>query len=418
MQGTAEALSGERERETAHRSKLRDLMMEEEARKERLGVMRFGQRGTERRHQETLAESIRRSKEAEADRDLSRQQSRDLAEIVRGQTTGTPRELGDLLGRKPTLAEVLDYEKKSAEAKRDPATPGVDVPFSGEVEAQKRRIATAGAAARDAAREPEIEIAARAIIEPRNLMALREISSLRGDQRLKIFARAKTLDPNFDPGLVNQRIRFLQAYEDPKGRASINRQAINNILQHAGDLSELNQAYRFGGLRGAPRVLNTPINALARQGSTAYVEYATTLGVLKDELTLYFAGGYAPVEKQHEMWQKILNEDATPAQVEAFAKTVIHLSLRRATTFDSQFKKNMGYADPNMIVPEAKEAGQKLGLGSELNKFGSGGRLTGATGRGGEGIEEGTTRRNRRTGEVQEFRAGKWVQISPPKGKP
>jgi hypothetical protein len=37
---------------------------------------------------------------------------------------------------------------------------------------------------------------------------------------------------------------------------------------------------------------------------------------------------------------------------------------------------------------------------------------------GGAAIEEGTTRRNRRTGEVQEFRAGKWVQVSPPKGKP
>ncbi len=258
--------------------------------------------------------------------------------------------------------------------------PGIDIPFPSDVEAQKRRIATAGAAQRAAEQEPIIEVAAKALIEPRNLTALKDIASLRTDQRLKIFARAKQLDPNFDPGLVNQRIRFLQAYEDPKGRAAINRQSINNIMQHAGDLSDLNKAYA-SSLRGGARFLNTPINLAARQfGSEAYMNYATTLGVLTDELSLYFAGGYAPVETQRGMWEKIIKEEATPAQVEAFTKEVVHLGLRRATTFNSQFKTNMGYDDPNMIVPEAAEAGRKLGLQNELSRFGSGGALTGATG--------------------------------------
>ena len=221
-------------------------------------------------------------------------------------------------------------------------------------------------------REPEIEIAAQALVDPQNLTALKDIASLRGDQRLKIFARAKKIDPNFDPGVTNQRVHFLQSYEDPKGRAATNRQAINNILQHAGDLSDLNQQYR----RADVRVINTPLNAIANQfGNEAYTRFSTTNSVLKDELSLYFAGGYAPTADQQKIWNKIQSDTATPAQTENFAKEVVHLGLRRANTFNSQFRTNMGYDDPNMITPEAKNAAERLGLGNEVSQFGSGGGI-------------------------------------------
>lgn len=218
--------------------------------------------------------------------------------------------------------------------------------------------------------DAEIEAAASQLADPKNLTALKDITSFRGDQRLRIFARAKEINPNFDPGLTNQRVKFLQEYEDPKGRAATNRQAINNVLQHAGDLSDLNQQYR----RADVRILNTPLNAIARQfGNDAYTRFSTTNSVLKDELSLYFAGGYSPSSDQQKMWNKIQSDEATPAQTEAFAKEVVHLGLRRATTFNSQFEKNMGYQDPNMIIPEAKNAAEKLGMGNEVARFGSGG---------------------------------------------
>jgi hypothetical protein len=219
--------------------------------------------------------------------------------------------------------------------------------------------------------DPDIETAAQALTNPRNLTALKDIASMRGDQRLRIFARAREIDPNFDPGMVNERVKFLQSYEDPKGRAAINRQAINNILQHAGDLSDVNQEYR----RANVKVINTPLNEIARQfGTDTYTRFALTNSVLKDELSLYFAGGYAPNVDQQKMWNKIQSDEATPSATEAFAKEVVHLGLRRATTFNSQFQKVMGYNDPNMVIPEAKNAADKLGLGAEVAQFGSGGQ--------------------------------------------
>ena len=227
---------------------------------------------------------------------------------------------------------------------------------------------------KDSGTDTDIEAAAQALVDPKNLTTLRQISSYRGDQRLKIFNRARQIDPNFDAGMVEQRAKFLGQYEDPKGRAAINRQSINNIIQHAGDLSGLNQQYR----RTNVRIVNTAINKIANEfGNDLYTQYSTVNGVLKDELALYFAGGYAPNDDQKKMWDKIQADEATPAQTESFAKEVIRLGLRRATTFNSQFRKNMGYDDPNMIIPEAKDAATTLGLGSEISKFGSGGQYRG-----------------------------------------
>jgi hypothetical protein len=223
--------------------------------------------------------------------------------------------------------------------------------------------------------QERVETVARGLTRPGSLTSIKLVASMRGDERGMIYAEAMKLDPNFDPGLIEQRIKFLQQYENPTGRAAMNRQAINNIMQHAGDLIDVNKAYG----RADARFLNAPTNTIARQfGNTAYVNYSTTLGVLKDELGLYFAGGYAPQGEQLAMWNKILDESATPKQVETFAKEVTHLALRRATTFNSQFKTNMGIDDPNMVIPEAKRAAVKLGLEKEVEKFGSGGQLTGA----------------------------------------
>jgi hypothetical protein len=110
-------------------------------------------------------------------------------------------------------------------------------------------------------------------------------------------------------------------------------------------------------------------------GDQVYTQYQTATNVLKDELGIYFAGGYSPTKTQQETWDKIQSDTATPAQTEQFAKEVVRLASRRADTFNEQFKTNMGYNDPNMVTPQAKKAAERLGLGDVVAKFGSGGQL-------------------------------------------
>jgi hypothetical protein len=236
----------------------------------------------------------------------------------------------------------------------------------------------AASANRDSGDPAMIERVARNLVDnPSSLTTMRDIGT-RGTQRLAIIDKAEQIakaeGKTFDTGLVNQRVKFLEQYEDPKGKAAINRQAINNIMQHAADVSDLNQLNR----RSNVKIVNTPVNALKDQfGDQVFTQYQTANGVLKDELGLYFAGGYSPTKDQQAMWDKIQSDTATPAQTEAFAKEVVRLATRRADTFNQQFKTNMGYDDPNMLTPQAKSAAERLGLGDAVAQFKSGGQLGG-----------------------------------------
>ena len=288
------------------------------------------------------------------------------------------------------LAQIPTLAKQMGLSDAEVATASAELPKHGATRADVAKVLEnirhqhdtnaqlAAGANRDQGDPAMIERVARQLVDnPASLTTMRDIGT-RGTQRLAIIDRAeqiaKTEGKTFDTGLINQRVKFLEQYEDPKGKAAINRQAINNIMQHAADVSDLNQVNR----RSDVRVVNTPINALKDQfGDQVYTQYQTAVGVLKDELGLYFAGGYSPTKDQQAMWDKIQSNTATPAQTEAFSKEVVRLATRRADTFNSQFKTNMGYDDPNMLTPQAKSAAERLGLGDAVTQFKSGGQLGG-----------------------------------------
>ena len=288
------------------------------------------------------------------------------------------------------LAQIPILAKQMGLTPAEAATAAAELPATGATRADVAKVLEnirhqhdtnaqlAASANRDSGDPAMIERVARNLVDnPSSLTTMRDIGT-RGTQRLAIIDKAEQIakaeGKTFDTGLINQRVKFLEQYEDPKGKAAINRQAINNIVQHAADVSDLNQLNR----RSNMKILNTPINALKDQfGDQVFTQYQTANGVLKDELGLYFAGGYSPTKDQQAMWEKIQANEATPAQTEAFAKEVVRLATRRADTFNEQFKTNMGYDDPNMLTPQAKSAAERLGLGDAVAHFKSGGQLGG-----------------------------------------
>jgi hypothetical protein len=199
------------------------------------------------------------------------------------------------------------------------------------------------------------------------------ITTFRGDQRIKLYNEIKKLDPTFDVGLIDHRVKFLGQYEDPKGRAAINRKSLNNIIMHTADLLTASAKY----VRSDTRLFNTPINMLARQGSQQWQAYQTPFAVLAGEIELYFTGGYAPQGHDKARWDNVVNGTSTPKQIEQFARDIIHVALRRADSDNSQFNTNMGYDDPNMISPSAMAAAEFVSedIAKEAKTLGSGGSI-------------------------------------------
>ena len=319
------------------------------------------------------------------DADISKYTNEQIAAQREAQAVGDK-----ALADPAALAQIPALAKQMGLSPAEAATASAELPKTGATRADVAKVLEnirhqhdtnaqlAAGANRDSGDPAMIERVARQLVDnPSSLTTMRDIGT-RGTQRLAIIDKAEQIakaeGKTFDTGLINQRVKFLEQYEDPKGKAAINRQAINNIMQHAADVSDLNQLNR----RSNVKVVNTPINALKDQfGDQVFTQYQTANGVLKDELGLYFAGGYSPTKDQQAMWDKIQADTATPAQTEAFAKEVVRLATRRADTFNQQFKTNMGYDDPNMLTPQAKSAAERLGLGDAVTQFKSGGQLGG-----------------------------------------
>jgi hypothetical protein len=238
---------------------------------------------------------------------------------------------------------------------------------------EQREAWSKASSAATADQAESVEQIAQAIANnPYGLASLRTIASMRGGNRERIYARVMQLNPDFDPGVVDRRAAFVQTYESPSGRAAINRQSMNNILLHSLELEETNKKYA----RTNARFLNTAVNEIKSQSSEAYTEYMTMLNILREEVALYFSGGYAPKEEAMDGWAKAIGDGtATPNQMRAFEARMAKAAFDRADTWNSDFRSVMGFDDPNLITPKAREAGIALGYGKEVEKYKSGGTL-------------------------------------------
>jgi len=334
MQGTAEALTGERERETAHRSKLRDIMREEENRRERLRELVLGRRETARGRRETLAESIRRSKEAEADRDLAREQHKEEAEAnrsLREILAGKPKaaNLSDFEegfqrehGRLPNLSERVAYEKQLAEARRDPdaGTRGTYMPLTDEA---GRVIAAWNPKQKEVVPVPPELAGARKSGLSETAMKERSVLAdlSRQTEMLEVLAqkhKGRSIGP------IDAPFGWLMS------KTFGNKPEVAEMRRLAGNLSDMLLRARSG----------------AQINEAEYVRLARLTPNISDPESNFFA---------------------------------------KLTSFKGEVNRQL-----------QRRSGKVPVASTDVGE-----------------TQEGTTRRNRRTGEVQEFRGGKWVRITP-----
>jgi hypothetical protein len=229
---------------------------------------------------------------------------------------------------------------------------------------------TAGKAAQEA---PEIESLAQALAKG-DLTSLKDVTSLRGDQRAKVYTRVKQLNPNFNTSDVKLKVDTQEAFS--KGKQGDQIQSFNTFLGHAGEAADASAAYR----RESSPLVNKPLNWLEKNAANdaTYQTFITALQPVRDEYMTFLQNNHALTEADKKAGETIMSNDSTPAQVEASLKQMAKTAFIRLDALNDRYKRVMGADFPDLLNEDAKGAANTLGLGAHATKYQSGGRVTGS----------------------------------------
>lgn len=190
------------------------------------------------------------------------------------------------------------------------------------------------------------------------LTNLREIASLRGDQRLMIYDIAKQINPAFNTSELDRKIKNEDYYYNGKGADNL--RSFGTFLEHAGSAADAVAGLR---LTGSPAI-NRPINWW-RQHMTGDPAYTTMIGSLepvRKEAENFLLSGHAQHSEDRAAAEKILSDDSTPATFEAALKVLGHTAVSRANEENFRYKKVSGHDLQDAFSPEARLGAQKIGL--------------------------------------------------------
>lgn len=189
------------------------------------------------------------------------------------------------------------------------------------------------------------------------LTRIRDIASLRGDQRLQIYDIAKSVNKNFSISEVDRMIKNEDYYANGKGADSL--RSFNTFLEHAGAASDAVNAIRLSGVPAINKPLNWWRSHL--EGSPELQQLVGSLEPVRKEFEGYLLGGHALHTDDRKAAEIILNDNSSPAQIQAALKTMGHTAVARAREENYRYKKVAKHDLEDAFSPEAIEGAKKIG---------------------------------------------------------
>jgi hypothetical protein len=233
-------------------------------------------------------------------------------------------------GYTPTLAEI-DENKKAAHAANEAKLAG---------KREDLATQTANAALNKRTQEEKlIEQVAKNIapMDVSSLSRLKDITSMRSDQRSLIYARAKELNPEFNTAEVDRKVKMLDNFTNGKDGQQL--QSFGTFLEHAGDANQVIQSIRNSV---TPQILNVGINALEKHGwGTTATQLSAALEPVRKEFEGFLLGGRALYADDRKAAETILSDASTPAQVQTALKQMAHTVSARYNEMNNRFKTTM-----------------------------------------------------------------------------
>src|SRR5579862_379022 len=265
------------------------------------------------------------------------------------------------------IAYSKNPNPESAQALKD-----AQVRLTGQREEEANKRTADARATRNLDREDENVVAqSLANGEP---TALKDVASLRGDQRVRIFAQAKKLNPNFNTTTAKLKADTLESFT--KGKQADQIQSFGTFIGHAADASDVVNDYRS---TQSP-LINKPLNWIRKNaaGDPGYSQFVTSLAPVRDEFMTFLQNNHALTESDKKAADTIMSDNSSPAQIQAALKQMTNTAFIRLGELNSRYKRVMGEDFPDLLDADAVQASDKLGYGAQARKYRSGGQVTGA----------------------------------------
>ncbi len=263
-------------------------------------------------------------------------------------------------GYRPTLKEIQDNKAEASKAN------------AAKLSGKREDIANANAIAANNKRTMEEKLIDQvahdiAPMDVNSLSRLKDITSMRSDQRVLIYARAKELNPNFNTSEVDRKVKMMDNFTTGKDGQQL--QSFGTFLEHAGDANQVVQNIRNSA---TPKVLNVAINQMEREGyGTTATQITAALEPVRKEFEGFLLGGRALYGDDRKAAETILNDASTPAQIQSALKQMAHTVSARYNEMDNRFKNTMGANISSTVGPlsdAAYNSAEAIGITKLGNK--------------------------------------------------
>jgi hypothetical protein len=188
----------------------------------------------------------------------------------------------------------------------------------------------------------------------------------------------RTMNPDYNSGLYQQKQNLLTAYTDPKNPQSPSAQmiAFNNFIRHGDDLYKVLKPYQA---TNSP-LLNQSLTWLRQNTGDPEVEKLLT--ALEPPLTEYknfLNGNRALDDTDKKDMAGLLDVNKPVGVMVAFLQQAVPTAMDRLSDLNQPWKQRFHEDFPDTIYPEAKTALEDMGMGGLADKFTSGGFIRGTT---------------------------------------
>jgi hypothetical protein len=249
--------------------------------------------------------------------------------------------------------------------------------------------------------ESNLEAVAQSLAQG-DMTSLKDVTSMRGNERTKVFARAKQLNPNFNTKDIDRKVDTQKEFTT--GKAGDQIQAFNTFMGHVGELKDANDEYR----RGNSPLINRPLNWIAKnaENDPVYQRWVTSIVPAVEEYQTFLANNHALTESDKKQFDKIVSGESTPAAAESAMKVMMGTAFVRLEALNDRYKRVMNQEFPDMLNQTAVDSANKLGYAGQAARFQTGGRVTGSAG----GVTAGQTAQPTQTAQpFQKYSSdGKW----------